>query len=155
MNTPENPNCKFICKDRYIRKLADGSIDVIDGNQKSIISGHRYTDLLYLDGYFIVSQNGLKGICNINGKELLSCIYENVFSLRNNHQRYFSIKKNGQYGLFDAVDGNIVVECMSAKPITINEFKHSGRYEAIATIPRMIFGLIPWTPKLEHFKLKK
>ena len=34
MNTPENPNCKFICKDRYIRKLADGSIDVIDGNQK-------------------------------------------------------------------------------------------------------------------------
>lgn len=155
MNTPETLSCEFICKDRYIRKLADGSIDVIDGNQKSIISGHWYTDLLHLDGYFIVSQNDLKGICNINGKELLPCIYENVFSLRNNHQRYFSIKENGKYGLFDVVGGNIVVECVSAKPIIINEFRHSGRYEAIATIPRMIFGLIPWTPKLEHFKLKK
>lgn len=154
MNTPEIPSCKFICKDRYIRKFVDGSIDVIDGNQKSIIPSHRYEDIEYLQGIFIVSKNSLKGICNINGNELLPCKYEDVFTL-NNHQRYFVIKGNGKYGLFDVVDGNIVVECMSAKPIVINEFRHSGRYEAIATIPRMIFGLIPWTPKLEHFKLKK
>ncbi len=155
MNTDQILSTNFICKDRYKRKFTDGSVDVIDGNQKVIIPRHQYSGIEYLEGILIVTKNGLKGICDINGKELCSCLYEDITTLRYNHQRHFSIKENGKYGLFDVVGGEISVDCISAKRIFIREFKRSGRYEAISTIPRKIFGFIPWFPKYDPIKLEK
>ena len=155
MNTDQILSTDFICKDCYKRKFADGSIDVIDGNQNVIIPRHQYSGIEYLEGILIVTKNGLKGICDINGKELCSCLYEDITTLRYNHQRHFSIKENGKYGLFDVVGGEISVDCISAKRIFIREFKRSGRYEAISTIPRKIFGFIPWFPKYDPIKLEK
>ena len=155
MNAEQVLSSDFICKGLYKRKFADDSVDVIDGNQNVIIPRHQYSGIEYLEGFLIVTKNDLKGICNINGKELCPCIYENISTLRNNHQRYFSIKKDGKYGLFDVVDVEMSVKCISAKQLVINEFKHSGRYEAISTTPRKIFGFIPWIPKHKRFPLKK
>lgn len=155
MNADQILSSDFICKGLYKRKFADGSVEVIDGNQNTIIPRHQYSGIEYLEGILIVSKNCLKGICNINGKELCPCVNEDVATLINNHQRYFSIKENGKYGLFDVVDVEICVECISAKRIFIREFKHSGRYEAISTISRKIFGFIPWFPKYDSTKLKK
>ena len=155
MNTDQILSTDFICKDRYKRKFTDGSVDVIDGNQKVIIARHQYSGIEYLEGILIVTKNGLKGICDINGKELCSCLYEDITTLRYNHQRHFSIKKEGKYGLFDVVDVKISVDCISAERMVIKEFKHSGRYAAFSTTPRKIFGLIPWIPKHKRFPLKK
>lgn len=153
MNTDQILSSDFICKGLYKRKFADGSVDVVDGNQNTIIPRHQYSGIEYLEGILIVSKNCLKGICNINGKELCPCVYEDVATLRNNHQRYFSIKKDGKYGLFDVVKGQIKIKCNSSKRIDIIHLKRSNRYVAIPTISRKIFGFIHWFPRRQQVEL--
>lgn len=102
-----------------------------------------------------MSRKGVKGICSINGEQILSCAYEDIYVFDwNNVGRYFTVKKSGKYGLFDAKSRNLILECVAEK-ISPRTVKYKGKYEAVAIIPRKILGFIPWFPAYHIMQLQK
>ncbi len=122
MNVPKVIKSQAICKGRYIRTFDNGDIDIVDGKQKVVIPP-LYSDIKSISGHFIVSRKGVKGICSISGEQILSCAYEDIYVFDwNNVGRYFTVKKSGKYGLFDAKSRNLILECIAEKsdPILLN-----------------------------------
>lgn len=93
MNVPKVIKSQAICKGRYIRTFDNGDIDIVDEKQKVVIPP-LYSDIKPISGHFIVSRKGVKGICSINGEQILSCAYEDIYVFDwNNVGRYFTVKK--------------------------------------------------------------
>ena len=154
MNVPKVIKSQAICKGRYIRTFDNGDIDIVDKKQKVVIPP-LYSDIKSISGHFIVSRKGVKGICSISGEQILSCAYEDIYVFDwNNVGRYFTVKKSGKYGLFDAKSRNLILECVAEK-ISPRTVKYKGKYEAVAIIPRKILGFIPWFPAYHIMQLQK
>ena len=81
--------------------------------------------------------------------------YEDIYVFDwNNVGRYFTVKKSGKYGLFDAKSRNLILECVAEK-ISPRTVKYKGKYEAVAIIPRKILVFIPWFPAYHIMQLQK
>lgn len=154
MSTSKILVCDHLCKDRYKRKFENGEIDVVD-EQQNIIIYPEYSNIEYFMGVFIVDKNGLRGIYNLEGKQILPCIFESIFLFDGKHsKRYLIVKCKGKYGLFDIINEKISIEC-GAQNIKPRFIKYKDKYEAVVVFSRKIFGFIPWFPKYQSIQLQK
>ena len=84
------------------------------------IFGERITESIYDDdwfgglednetGWIVVKKNDMYGIIDIHGREIVSCIYQDLDDIENNNVgNLFSCEKNGKYGII-SIDNKEVV----------------------------------------------
>lgn len=71
--------------------------------------------------YVLVSLNKKFGVVDITGKEIIPIIYDSIQKVGNGEIKYFIVKREKNYGLFDK-DGNVIRECEYCR-MTVNENK--------------------------------
>ena len=111
--------------DKYIKVYDNGHYGVITLDGKEVISTSRgYTyigDYNSARGTFTFTKRGIKGVCNMQGKEISTTWlapttddikvnggYASAVELKNGSTKYYKVSKSGRYGLTDA-EGRVIV----------------------------------------------
>lgn len=115
---PDSTKPIFICtynanyqEGTYMTKAVnDKGKEIIKGYDKveALVNYDEKQNILYQSNILKVQKNGKYGLCDFSGKEVLSCEYENIETLKG-IENSLLITKEGKYGLCDNL-GNIVIE---------------------------------------------
>lgn len=91
------PDAPFVIVSDYSYSDGKGKESFIRFNGDTIITAE---DVFYLtDGIVMVTRNGLKGLCDTNGREIVKCQYE--LSSHSASNGLYSVKKDGRWRLID------------------------------------------------------
>lgn len=109
-----------------------------DYEQTKKILEVKYTTVYYIGnygGWFLVQRNDKEGACDLSGKEIVSCKYDQVVL----HDGYYSIKLNNKEGACD-LTGKEIVPCIYDNLLYSGGFNYKdagGNWVLIPDAPRL------------------
>ena len=106
----------YAIEGRKIEKIKDvykyinfNEISIVDKKGNDIIPWSRkYEEIDRYDNYYLIKRNGKRGVCNLEGKEIIEPQYDAITELSNDDIVYYKVCKSGLYGLLNS-EGNIIL----------------------------------------------